>query len=228
MRKRKTIIISCGAALFLLLLLSWKFTKSPEYIIMTGGSSEKRKVIHFLHKKPRWRALRMLNRLLEDEHAEVRLLAAGCCGEYGYTELSGTLARMSDSDTDESVRAQCLYRAVQLRTPDSETIIRAGLARNQPAVILSALASVSLLENPDPSLFLDFLKHDNGRVREEALGTAVKLKAVQAVPVLASDLDSEDLFPLPRLLDALQNITGVNHGLDAEAWIEWYSAVNKP
>ncbi len=222
---KKQIVLFLSLSLLLITagLIFWKFTESPEYIIMTGDSYEKRQVINYIHKKPRWRALRMLRKLLKDDLAEVRLLAAGCAGEYGYTELIPELLNTAENDTDIPVQAQALFRLSQLKAPEAEALIRKAVSENTaPEIRTAALASIPFLEHPGPDLYIPLLKHDDSRIRDKALETAVRLKTAEAVPVLAADLECEELFELPDLLEALQNITGVNRGLDTKAWIAWY------
>ena len=59
--------------------------------------------------------------------------------------------------------------------------------------------------------------------REAALHAVAQRRLTAAVPVLAADLESEELFELSQTHDALIQITQVNLGIRTKAWLEWYA-----
>ncbi len=222
--RKKLIIISSAAVLLILAAVFawWKFTSTPEYRIMTGDSFEKRQVIKFLHKVEPWRSRRMLRKLINDPDPQVRILAVGCIGRHGYSDLYPLAEHSARQDEDVMVRAQALIACAMGQSEHAGELISDGLKSREPEIRTACFHSAEFGIQLTPADITAGLKDPDARIRDAALEAAVSLKTAEAVPILAADLNNEEYFTLQQNLNALQEITGINRGLDEQAWNEWY------
>jgi len=200
----------------------WKISLTPEYLCATGDSRTRHEIIISLPHKARWRARLMLRRLIHDRDCEVRVAALACVRMMDLKELAPDVSVIIREDREAIVSAQAIEVLAKIDPDAAAPVVLESLKDPRPDIrIGSLLAAGRGMSVPEPDL-LATLTDGDSRVREAALKTVAKLRVMNAVPVLAGDLENQQLFELSQTHDALQRITGVNKGIAAEAWLEWY------
>lgn len=200
----------------------WKISLTPEYRCATGDSRTRHEIIISLPRKARWRARLMLGRLMHDRDCEVRVAALACVRMMDLKELAPDVSGVIREDPEAIVSAQAIEVLAKIDPASAAPVVLEGLKDARPDIRMgSLLAARHGLSVPEADL-LATLTDGDSRVREAALETVTKLRVMNAVPVLAGDLEKQQLFELSQTHDALQKITGVNKGIAPDAWIEWY------
>ena len=226
MRKNRVILGVAGAAFAALIggVLIRRVPMTPEYLCLTGDSDTKLQVISYLDRKERWRARRILRGLLQDENAEVRRNAAACVAKMKLTDLSGRIEEMAQEEEHLMVRAQAIESLAVLAPERATPLVESALASPEREMrIAGVLAAGGELPVPEAT-WLRLLHDPAPTVREAALHAMADRRLTAAVPVLARDLDSQELFELSQTHDALVRITQENLGILPAPWIEWAEA----
>ena len=164
----------------------------------------------------------MLRQLIRDRDCEVRVAALACVRIMELKELAPDVADVIREDGEVIVSAQAIEVLAMIDPETAAPVVDEGLEDPRPDIRIGSLLAVGRgIRVPEPDLLAP-LRDGDSRVREAALETVAKLRVMKAVPVLAADLETQKLFELSQTHDALQEITGVNKGIDSKAWLEWY------
>ncbi len=217
------ILLIVGAAFAALIggVSIWRVPMTPEYLCLTGDADTKLQVIGYLDRKERWRARRLLRGLLRDEDAEVRRNAAICVARMELTGLSDRIEAMAQEDGDLMVRAQAIESLATLAPERATPLVERALAAEEREMrIAGVIAAGARLPVPEAT-WLRLLHDPAPTVREAALHAAADRRLTAAVPVLARDLESQDLFELSQTHEALIRITQENLGILPGPWLKW-------
>ena len=202
----------------------WKLVHTPEYLCLTGDAQTKLHVISYLHRKSRGRSRRILSRLLRDEHPAVRRDAARAAARIGLVELAPRIEQLARSDADARVRAQAIETLVQLDPARAHALVRQGFGHPEREIRIVSAQSARAYDHVGDDALLNLLRDPDPTVREAALHAVADRRLMAAVPILAGDLATEELFELTQTHDALIEITQQNLGIKAENWMAWYEA----
>lgn len=218
---RTKIIIITGSSI-LISVFFWRIRLTPEYLCFVGDSRVKCRVIEYLDRKAEWRARRLLAGLLQDENPNVRRTAVACAGAMDLKVLLSSVEQLAWEDEDVLARAQAIEVLAMLDSRKASSVVLAGLSDPEPDIRVGSLLAVSRGVDVSSSVLLFMLKDSDSRVRDAALNAVVDRRIVGAVPILAEDFDTQELFDLGQTLEALQRITGVNKGISKDEWLTWH------
>ncbi len=91
------------------------------------------------------------------------------------------------------------------------------------AILLRGIARSGKRGQEAGILVISFLSHEDETVREQAAYTLSKLALPDSIQPLLDRLEHEEGRTLHRMIQALEVITGQNHGTRIKAWKQWFS-----
>jgi quinoprotein glucose dehydrogenase len=140
--------------------------------------------------------------------AAVRTEAAKVAAGLGLKEIGPTLRELArDAKRDGASRGEALLALVQLKDSETETLVKASLADNDPALRAAARTAVAKLRPADAiELLEDAIAVGEIVERQSALTTLTTLDTKAAEPVLVRFLDEllAEKFPAAARLDLVE------------------------
>jgi hypothetical protein len=198
----------------------WRLIRTPEWRFACAVAPEARtRAAQEIYRKPDWRAQWFARRTMRHRDPAVANLGLELAARRNFSNLAPHVRRLYDGTEDPPLRARALRTLAQLDPAGFFELVPHALEAEHSAVRSAAAeAAGETGDNRFAPLLMTRLPSAFGQERRAILHALIALRAAAVLPCLVEELHSEETLDAGEALQGLIQITGVNHGLDTEAW----------